>query len=148
VHATVAKVGFAVARCSLDEVLPVQIREVPLWMLDTAACCRMRSAKSSSVIVESLSDLKALLRSVVRTERELESQIRHRYLLNAGGADVGVLEATEIRAAGVVCSAKAEAGLAGAFARDTTESSTLADTAIAAAGHTTSQHSGGRGGMR
>ena len=32
VHATLVKRGQAVARCSLEDVQPFRIREVPLWM--------------------------------------------------------------------------------------------------------------------
>ena len=82
-------------------------------MLDAAACCKIRTAQSSIVNVESLRELKTLLRSTLQTDLDLAIQAQRRYLLNAGGADVAVVEPTEIRSTGFVCSAESETGLAG-----------------------------------
>jgi hypothetical protein len=104
VHATLVKRGRSDARCSLEDVQPFRILEVPLWMLDVAVCCKIRSAKVSVVDVESLRELKTLLRSTLPSDLDLATQAQHRYLLNAGGADVDVIEPAEIHSAGVVCS--------------------------------------------
>jgi len=42
VHATLVKRGQAVAYCSLDDVPACRVLEVPLWMVDVAACCKIR----------------------------------------------------------------------------------------------------------
>src|SRR4051812_45593229 len=42
VHATLVKRGSAVARCSLEDEQPFRILEIPVWMFDGAACCRIR----------------------------------------------------------------------------------------------------------
>jgi hypothetical protein len=76
------------------------------------------------------------------------TQAQHRYLLNAGGADVGVVEPAEIHSAGVVCSAESKTGLAGTITRDATEGSAIADSTAAAAEPKIGRRSGGRGGMR
>jgi hypothetical protein len=61
VHATLVKRGQAVARCSLEDVQPFRMVEVPLWMLDAAACCKIQASKCKVANVESLRELKALL---------------------------------------------------------------------------------------
>src|SRR6266852_4432418 len=94
VHATLVKRGRAVARCSLEDVQPCRILEVPLWMLDAAACCRIRAAASRVTSTESLRELKALLQSTRRIDPEFAIQVQHPYLLDAGGADVNVVEPT------------------------------------------------------
>src|SRR3954447_2442513 len=58
VHATLVKRGRTVARCHLEDVPTSRMLEVPLWMLDAATCCQMRTAESSIVEVASLRELK------------------------------------------------------------------------------------------
>ena len=118
-------------------------------MLDAAACCEIQTAKCSVVNVESLRELKTLLRSIQHSDLDLLTQAQHRYLLNAGGADVGVVEPAEIHSAGVVCSAESETGLAGIITGDATGGSAIADSAAAAAAEPKiGRRSGARGGMR
>jgi hypothetical protein len=88
VHATLVRRGVAVAHCSCEGVYPRRLLELPLWMLDSAACCRIRAAKSGNVNVESLREIGRLLHLVLCTSGELAKDAEHRYLLNAGGADV------------------------------------------------------------
>ncbi len=89
VHATLVKRGMAVARCSSGEVFPDRCLELPLWMLDRAVCSNMRVAKSGSVRVESLRELKRLLQVQIASAR-LAKDSEHQYLLNEGGADINV----------------------------------------------------------
>jgi hypothetical protein len=147
VHATLVKRGFAVARCSLEDVHPFRILEVPLWMFDAAACCKIRTAGSSVATVESLRELQAVLGSTQGSDLDLAIQAQHRYLLDTGGADVSVVEPSEIYSTGVVCSAASETELARTGSRDATESSALADP-TAAAGRKIGRRSGNRGGAR
>jgi hypothetical protein len=42
VHTTLIKRGRAVAHCSLEDVQPFRVLEVPLWILDVAVCCKIR----------------------------------------------------------------------------------------------------------
>src|SRR5204863_9582729 len=83
VHATLVKRGQAVARCSLEDVQPFRIREVPLWMLDAAACCKIQSCKCKVANVESLRELKALLQPTQRINLEFANQTQHPCLLDA-----------------------------------------------------------------
>ena len=147
VHATLVKRGLAVARCSLEDVQPFRILEVPAWMFDAAACCRIRTAGSSVVTVESLRELRTVLRCTQRSDLDLAIQARHRYLLKAGGADVGVADSTEIHSTGVVRPAASQAGLARTVARDATEG-TAPDDATAAASSKVGRGSGTGGGVR
>jgi hypothetical protein len=94
-------------------------------MFDGAACCRIRTDGSSVVTVEALRDLMTVLRCTQRKDFAIQGQ--HRYLLNAGGADVDVAEPTEIHSTGVVYPAAFQAGLAGTVARDSTEGFALGE---------------------
>lgn len=146
-HATLVKRGLAVARCSLEDVQPFRILEIPVWMFDGAACCRIRTDGSSVVTVEALRDLMTVLRCTQRSDPDFAIQGQHRYLLNAGGADVDVAEPTEIHSTGVVRPAVSQARLAGTVARDSTEGIALGD-ATAGAGSTIGRGSRTGGGAR
>ena len=103
VHATLVRRGVAVAHCSSEGVYPPRHLELPLWMLDSAACSRVRAAKSGNVNVESLRELRRLLHSVLCTSGELAKSAEHRYLLSAGGADVHAAWSPEHCSTVVVC---------------------------------------------
>jgi hypothetical protein len=141
------KRGSAVARCSLEDEQPFRILEIPVWMFDEAACCRIRTDGSSVVTVEALRDLMTVLRCPQRKDPEFAIQGEHRYLLNAGGADVDVAEPTEIDSTGVVRPAASQAGLAGTVARDSTEGIALGD-ATTGAGSKIGRSSRSGGGAR
>ena len=70
VHASLVKRGRAVARCSLEDVQPCRVLELPLWMLDVAACCKVRASKSGLANVQSLRALKEVLGSTSRARSE------------------------------------------------------------------------------
>ena len=148
VHATFVKRGRAVAHCSLEEVQPFRILEVPLWMLDGAACCKIRTARSGVANIESLRELKALLDCAKDTDRAYGIQAQHQYLVDAGGADVNVAESTGIRSTPVVCSSASQAALDGSVVRCSTEDSAIADATAAAALRQTPGRGRGRGGAR
>ena len=132
VHATLVKRGQAVARCSLEDVQPFRILEVPLWMLDAAACCKIHASKCKVANVVSLRELKEVLQPVRRISHELANQTQHPCLLDAGGADVSVIEPTEVHPTRAVCSPESDTGLAGTIARGATEGSATAGAAAAA----------------
>ena len=147
-HATLVKRGRAVARCSLEDVQPCRILEVPLWMLDAAACCRIRAAASRVTSTESLRELKALLQSTRRIDPEFAIQVQHPYLLDAGGADVNVVEPTEVDPTGAICAPASKTGLAGTVSRGSTEASAIAGATSAAAWRKSGRRTDGRGGAR
>lgn len=136
------------ARCSLEDVYPFRILEVPLWMFDAPTCCKIQSAGSSVVTVEALRELKAVLRSTEHSHGDLAIQAQHPYLQNAGGADVDAVGPTEIHATGVVCSAASETGLAGIVVRDATKGFAIVDATASAAECKIGRRSGNRGGVR
>ena len=148
VHTTLVKRGRAVAHCSLEDVQPFRVLEVPLWMLDVAACCKMRIAKSGLANVESLHELKALLHSGQRAGGDIMPEAQHQYLLDAGGADVTVADSKGIHSTPVVCSSPSQAVLDGFAVRCPTENSAIADAVAEAALRQTRGRGRGRGGAR
>jgi len=148
VHATLVKRGRAVAHCSLEDVQPVRVLEVPLWMLDVVACCKTRVAKSGLANLESLRELKALLHSARRAQGNIVPAAQHQYLLEAGGADVTVADSRGIHSTPVVCSSASQAALDGFAVRCSTEDSTIADAVAAAAWRPNPDRGRGRGGAR
>ena len=147
-HATLVKRGRAVARCSLEDVQPCRILEVPLWMLDAVACCRIRAAASRVTSTESLRELKALLQSTRRIDPEFAIQVQHPYLLDAGGADVNVVEPTEVDPTGAICAPASKTGLAGTVSRGSPEASAIAGATSAAAWRKSGRRTDGNGGAR
>ena len=145
VHATLVKLGQAVARCSLEDVQPFRIREVPLWMLDAAACCKIQACKCKVANVESLRELKALLQPTQWINLEFANQTQHPCLLDAGGADVSVIEPTEVHPTRAVCSAESDTGLAGTIPRSAPEGSATAGAAAAATRRKTEHRTSGGG---
>jgi hypothetical protein len=148
VHATLVKRGRAVARCRLADVPTCRLLEVPLWMLDAATCCQMRTAESSIVEVAALRELKALLSVHPRTSPHSAMQDQPRYLLHAGGADADVVEPTAVPSTGVVFSAESATGVAGVLTRNATEGVAIAGPVAAAARRNRKRRSHHRGGAR
>ena len=147
VHATLVKRGHAVARCSLEDVQPFRIVEVPLWMLDAAACCKIQVSKCKVANVESLRELKVLLQPTRRIDPEFAIQTQHPCLLDAGGADVSAIEPTEVHPTRAVCSPESDTGLAGTIPSGATEGSATAGVAAAATRRKTERRTSG-GGVR
>ena len=58
---TVEKNGEIALRCALNPLETARVSEVPLWMFDPGACCRVTSAISPVVTCEALRELKRLL---------------------------------------------------------------------------------------
>lgn len=148
VHATLVKRGQAVARCSVEEVPPFRILEVPLWMLDAAACCNIRAAKSGVANVESLRALKAVLRSTPEADLEFAIPAQHPYWLDPGGADVRVANSTKIDSTPAVCPPASETGLGKDVPRSSTQDSAIADAATATALRQAGRRTGDTGGGR
>src|SRR6516165_8164626 len=63
VHTSLVKRGQAVAYCRLEDVPACRVLEVPLWMLDVAACCKTRASKSGFASAQSLRGLKEVLQA-------------------------------------------------------------------------------------
>ena len=133
--------------CSLEDVPPFRVLEVPLWMLDVAAYCKIRFAKSGLANVESLQELRALLQSAQRAGGATAPDAQYRYLLDAGKADVNPAEATGIQSTPVVCPSALQLALDRSVARCSTEDSATAG-AIAATASRRPSRGSSKGGAR
>jgi hypothetical protein len=82
-HASLVRRGKGVAYCSLEEVQTCRVLEVPLWMLDVAACCKTRVCKPGFASAQSLRELKEVLQSAQpRARARGTPETQHRYLLD------------------------------------------------------------------
>ena len=144
VHASLVKRGQAVAYCSLEDVQACRVLEVPLWMLDVAACCKTRASKPGFASAQSLRDLKeVLLAARPRTQASIVPPTQPRYLLHAGGVDGGINGPAEIEPTPVVCSSAMQPALDKSAVRCSTR-----DGAIAGAVTEAASRNAGRGGNR
>ena len=107
--------------------------EVPQWMFDSVACCRMRLATVPTVGCDALLDLKALLGCALFSDSNVVLQGQHRSLLSPGGADAKITKPTEGRSIQTVSSTPEESVLAGAASRNQTESGKVAGATAARA---------------
>ena len=80
--------------CVVDPNSDVPAIEVPQWMFDRAACCRMQSAPSPSVNVEALRELKNSLTAALRGVGQGVVEAQHCSLSVEGGADARRSEVT------------------------------------------------------
>ena len=133
VHETFTRNGRAVCRCGVDENPGVRLLEIPQWMFDSVACCRMRLAAVPTVSCGALLDLKALLRCASFPDSAVVLQGQHRSLLSPGGADARITKPTESRSIQTISSAPEAPVLAGAASGNQTENSTVAGATAARA---------------
>jgi hypothetical protein len=68
--------------------------EIPQWMLETAACCRMRMVETPTASTEALLEVKRLLATASRQESDLVLQAQHHFISHEGGADAIVAAPT------------------------------------------------------
>ena len=149
VRATFVKRGRAVAHCSLEDVQTSRVLEVPLWMLDVAACCRTRVSKQGFASAQSLRELKELLQSVrPRTQVHDTPGTEHRYLLDAGGADGGIDGSAEIEPTPVVCSSAMQPALDRSVVRCPTNNSAITGAVTKAESRKSGRGENRRGGAR
>jgi excisionase family DNA binding protein len=88
VYESLVKHGHAVCRCGLEEERNRRSIEIPTWMFEPAACCRLRVMAAPTVSVDALLELQALLRTAPRPAPGVVLQAQHRSLLPAGGAEL------------------------------------------------------------
>jgi len=128
IHRAFVKAGQAVYRCSLEQDLEGPLLEIPQWMLDSGACCRVHGAENPAVDCAALQDLKLLLHRGRSPARDLVVQAQHPSA--PGGADARITESTEGSSKRIVSPTPAESGLAKAAARNqTTDRGTTGATA-------------------
>jgi hypothetical protein len=149
VHATLIKRGQAVAHCSLEDVQASRVLEVPLWMLDVAACCKTQVSKPGFASPQSLRDLKEILQALrPRVQASIAPETQPRYLLNAGGVDAGIDGSAEIEPTPVVCSSARQPTLDESVVRCSTKDSAIAGTVTEAASSNAGRGGNRRGGTR
>ena len=126
VHEAFTRNKRAVFQCGADENPGARLLEIPQWMFDLVACCRMRLATVPTVSCGALLDLKALLRCASFSDSDVVLQGQHRSLLSPGGADAKITEPTESRSIQTVLSTSEAPVLAGAASGNQAENSTVA----------------------
>ena len=148
VHASLVKRGQAVAYCSLEDVQACRVLEVPLWMLDVAACCKTRASKPGFASVQYLRDLKEVLLAAQPRTTSIAPQTQPRYLLHAGGADGGIDGSAEIEPTPVVCSSAMQPALDKSLVRCSTKDRAIAGAVTEAASSNVGRGGNRRGGAR
>ena len=150
VRATLVKRGKAVAHCSLEDVQTSRVLEVPLWMLDVAACCKTRVSNPGFVSAQSLRELKELLDSARPRAKAptASTTTQHRYLLEAGGADGDIGGPAEIESTPVVCSPAIQPALDKSVVRCATTDTAIAGAVTEATCEKSGRGKNGRGGAR
>ena len=147
VHARLVKRGRAVTHCSLEEVQTCRVLEVPLWMLDVAACGKMRVFKSAIASVQSLRELRQILESAQRPTTNIPEP-QHRYWLDIGGADGSITGPAKNEPAHDVCSSAMPPALDSSVARCATQDNLLDGAVPEAASRKSCRSGNGRGGAR
>jgi hypothetical protein len=128
IHGAFVKGGQAVYRCSLEQNHEARRFEIPQWMFDSGACCRVHRAENATVDCAALHDLKLLLHRARSPARDLVVQAQHHSA--PGGADARIGESIEDSSNRIVSPTTAESGLAKATARNqTTDRGTTGATA-------------------
>jgi hypothetical protein len=149
VHATLVRRGWAVAHCSLEDVQTCRVLEVPLWMLDVAACCKTRVSRLGFASAQSLRELKEVVQSALpRAQAYDTSEAQHRYLLDAGGADGGIDGSAEIEPTPVVCSSAMQPALDRSVVRCPTNNSAITGAVTKAESRKSGRGENRRGGAR
>jgi hypothetical protein len=111
-----------------------RVLEVPLWMLDVAACSKTAVSKLAFVSADSLRELKEILESArlgAQLPRTPETQ--HQYLQDAKRAEDGTADLTETEATSVVCSPPVQSALGRPVARHSAEDDAAAGAVTQAA---------------
>ena len=149
VHASLVRRGRAVAYCSLGDIQTCRVLEVPLWMFDVAACCKTRVAHPGFASAQSLRELKEVLQSAPpRAQTHGTPETQHRYLLDAGGADVDIAGPAEIEPTPVVCSSAMQPELDRSVVRCSTKDSPIGGAVIEAAPRNSRRLGNRRGGAQ
>ena len=133
VHASLVRRGRAVAYCSLEEENS-RVLEVPLWMLDVAACSKNQVSKLGFVSTDSLRELKEILESArLGAQARTTPETQHRYLQDAKGADGGAADRAETKPTSVICWSPVQSALGRPVARHSTEDHAVAGAVTQAA---------------
>jgi hypothetical protein len=137
-----------VVYCSLEDENS-RVLEVPLWMLDVAACSKIRVSKLGFVGTDSLRELKQVLEPArLRAQASNRPETQHRYLQHAKGAEGGTADFWETEPTSVIRSSPAQSALDRSVARRSTEDHAVAGTVTQTASKTTNTTRNRTGGVR
>ena len=129
IYGAIVKSGWALYRCSLEQNQKARLFEIPQWMFDSGACCRVHRAEQPAVDSAALLELKLLLHRTRSPGRDLVVQAQHHS--SPGGADARIGESTEGSANRVVSPTTTDSGLAKATARNQTADDKTTGTTVA-----------------
>jgi hypothetical protein len=118
IHGAFLKSREAVYRCSLEQNDETRLLEIPQWMFESSACCRVLRAENPAVDCAALLDLKLLLERTRSPGRDFVVQAQHHS--SPGGADARIRDSIE-HANQIVSPAATNSGLAKATARNQAE---------------------------
>ena len=148
VHASVVRRGRPVAYCSLEDENS-RVLEVPLWMLDVAACSKAQVSKLGFVSADSLRELKQVLESAkLRAQAPTRPETQHRYLQDAKDADGGTADPTKTKPTSVICSSGTQSAMDRSVDRHSTKDHAVAGAIAQAASRNNSRNGDRRGGVR
>jgi hypothetical protein len=148
VHSSLIKRGRSVAYCSLEDENS-RVLEVPLWMLDVAACCKIRVSQPRFVSTHSLRELKQVLESArSRAQAHTRPETWHPYLLDAKSTDGGIAGSAEIEPTSVIDSSTVQSALDRPVVRPSTNNSAIAGTVTQAASKNSGRSRNRTGGVR
>ena len=148
VHASLVRRGRAVAYCSLEDENS-RVLEVPLWMLDVAACSKNQVSKLGFVSTDSLRELKEILESArLGAQARTTPETQHQYLQDAKGADGGTADRAETKPTSVICSSPTQSALGRPIDRNPTEDHAVAGAVTQAASRNSSRRRNRTGGER
>jgi len=68
IHEVIERTTGAAARCSLAGATVARVQEIPVWMMDAAACCSARLAAEPTVALSALAGLRVLLSEAMLLE--------------------------------------------------------------------------------
>jgi hypothetical protein len=149
VHASLVRRGRAVAYCSLEDEKS-RVLEVPLWMLDVAACSKTQVSKLGFVSTDSLRELKEILESarLRAAQAPTTPETQHQYLQDAKGAEGSTADPTETEPTSVICSSPVQSALGRPVARHSTEDHVVAGAVTQAASNNSGRTRNRRRGVR
>jgi hypothetical protein len=119
IHGALVKGGQALYHCSLEQNHQAPLFQIPQWMFESGACCRMHRAEEPAVDCAALRDLRRLLHHTRSPGRDFVVQAQHHS--SPGGTDARIGESTKGSANRVVSPSTTDSDLAKATARNPTE---------------------------
>jgi hypothetical protein len=144
VYEVLVKHGHSVSRCGLEEERNRRSVEIPTWMFEPTACCRLRLMAVPTVGCEAR-ELQALLRTV-RPDSGGVLQAQRRSLLTAGRADASVREPTTTLATHTLSSPTPASVVSDVVTRDPIKDDQVAGAAASGARRPSSRLRSGTGG--